>query len=106
MTPAWVRIKNKDGNVVFEKTLKERETFLIKRELFNGQLRSGNAQNVYFVIDDEVLGPLSEHKSVVKKVSLDPKIIRINYVISAIATDIYRDNKFEHVNLNTAEVLE
>jgi hypothetical protein len=48
MTPAWVRIKNQKGDVIFEKTLKRRETYRIDKELFKGILRAGNAQNVYF----------------------------------------------------------
>jgi hypothetical protein len=67
MTPAWVRVKNEAGDVVFEKILKERETYIIDKDLFNGLLRAGNAQNVYFLINREAFGPLSVDKSVVKK---------------------------------------
>ena len=71
MTPAWVRIKNRGGVVVFEKILKQRETYTIDKNIFNGMLRAGNAQNVYFLINNDAFGPLSFDKSVVKNVSLD-----------------------------------
>ena len=82
MTPAWVRIKNNDGAVIFEKILKQRETYFIEKDLFKGVLRAGNAQNVYFVIDEKVFGPLSADKSVVKNVSLDPEVIQSNFIVA------------------------
>ena len=106
ITPAWVRLKNEAGDVIFEKILKQRETYAIDKNLFKGQLRAGNAQHVYFVIDEEVLGPLSKHKSVVKKVSLDPLIIRAEYPVSAITKNyfMYEDNK--KTILDTAVVVD
>ena len=82
MTPAWVRIKNNDGAVIFEKILKQRETYFIEKDLFKGVLRAGNAQNLYFVIDEKVFGPLSADKSVVKNVSLDPEVIQSNFIVA------------------------
>tara|TARA_B100001093_G_C26322149_1_gene798169 strand:- start:207 stop:584 length:378 start_codon:yes stop_codon:yes gene_type:complete len=106
ITPAWVRLKNEAGDVIFEKILKENETYAIDKNLFKGQLRAGNAQNVYFVIDKEVLGPLSKHKSVVKKVSLDPLVIRAEYSVSVVTENyfMYEDNK--KVTLDAAAVMD
>ena len=106
MTPAWVRIKNQDGDVVFEKILKQRETYTVEKDLFNGMLRAGNAQNVYFVINKQIFGPLSNDKSVVKNVSLDPKTIQSNLIISASATKSFWSETQEAVFLNTAEVVD
>lgn len=106
VTPAWVRLKNESGDVVFEKILKQGETYLIGKELFKGELRAGNAQNVYFVIDDRVLGPLAKDKSVVKKISLDPKVIMSNINISIEGTKLYKNEKRNNMPIDTAEVVE
>ncbi len=106
MTPAWVRVKNMDGDIILEKTLGKRETFSISKEIFSGELRAGNAQNVYFIIDKEVFGPLSETKSVVKKVSLNPKSIKDIWGISLEATADYLKLGQDDIFLNTAENME
>jgi hypothetical protein len=106
MTPAWVRIKNEQGDVIFEKILQPRETYAISKNLFKGSLRSGNAQNVYFVIDKNVFGPLSTEKSVVKNVSLDPAVIQGDLVIAKSVGDKFLDYKESSVLVNTAEVTE
>ncbi len=107
MTPAWVRIKNGYGDVILEKTLTNRETFLIKKDVFNGQLRAGNAQNVYFIIDEEIFGPLSITKSVVKQVSLSPDSIKEKWSLSLDTMATYfKSLNEEDIPLNTAENME
>ena len=106
MTPAWVRVKNEFDDIVFEKTLQERETYIITKELFTGQLRAGNAQNVYFVVDSEVFGPLSAQTSVVKEVSLDPQSIKANYIISLEASNSYFAGSSDNAAIDTAEVID
>ena len=106
MTPAWVRIKNEFGDVIFEKILEQGETFLIEKALFTGELRAGNAQNVYFVVDDKVHGPLSKEVSVVKKISLDPESIKSKFLVSAFATNSYVREHLEETTLDTAGVIE
>jgi hypothetical protein len=106
MTPAWVRIKNQDGDVIFEKIMKQRETYTVEKDLFNGMLRAGNAQNVYFLIDKQIFGPLSNDKSVVKGVSLDPITIQSKLIISAAVTEKFWSENKDTVFLNTAEVVD
>ena len=103
LTPAWVRLKNRDGAVIFEKILQARETYFIKKEIFGSQLRAGNAQNVYFVLDDDVLGPLSSDRSVVKNVILDPAVIKKSWAYSAIITKSYHNIEEENIPINTAD---
>jgi hypothetical protein len=106
MTPAWVRIKNANGDVIFEKILKQHETYLIKKSLFKGQLRAGNAQNVYVLIDKQALGPLSNVKSVVKNVSLDPESLKNSLVFSSSVTESFKFKTNGKVIVNTAEVVD
>ena len=106
MTPAWVRIKNQNGDVVFEKILKQKETYIIKKELFTGVLRAGNAQNVYFMINENFFGPLSLDKSVVKNVSLDPKAIKVNLVTSKSIKQRFLTDNSKTSFVDTAGVIE
>ncbi|MDG2474440.1 MAG: DUF4115 domain-containing protein [Paracoccaceae bacterium] len=106
ITPAWVIVKNGNGDIVFEKILKERETYLIDKRLFKGQLRVGNAQNVYFVVDKKVFGPLSKDKSVVKKISLDPVSIKESFLISVGNTEVYGQKWLNETIVDTAEVVD
>ena len=106
MTPAWIRIKNKQGDVIFEKILKQKETYIIKKDLFSGMLRAGNAQNVYFIINENFFGPLSFEKSVVKNVSLDPQVIKENLVTSISIKEMFQTDDLQTMSLDTAGVLE
>ena len=106
MTPAWGRIKNQEGDVVFEKILKQKESYIIKKELFTGVLRAGNAQNVYFIINENFFGPLSLDKSVVKNVSLDPKAIKINLVTSKSIKQRFLTDNSKTIVVDTAGVVE
>ncbi len=106
ITPAWIRVKNENGDVVFEETLKQQESYSVNKELFGGELRAGNAQNVFFVIDEKVFGPLSRNKSVVKNISLNPKLIKLNFSLSAAATESYANKNFDQIIIDTAGVTE
>ena len=106
MTPAWVRVKNGDGDIILEKTLDQRETFLIEKNIFTGELRAGNAQNVYFIIDREIFGPLSLSSSVVKNVSLNPETIKQNWGRANEVTASYFNGIDGDILLNTAENIE
>ena len=106
VTPAWVRIKNQAGDVVFEKILKQKETYIIKKDLFTGVLRAGNAQNVYFIINENFFGPLSLEKSVVKNVSLDPKIIKLNLIASNSIKESFLTDDLNTNFVDTAGVVE
>ena len=106
MTPAWVRIKNQEGDVVFEKILKQKETYIIKKGLFTGELRAGNAQNVYFIINENFFGPLSSEKSVVKNVSLNPKAIKLSFIAANLSKERFLTDDLNTNVVDTAEIVE
>ena len=106
LTPAWVRLKNQAGDIVFEKILKQKETYTIKKDLFNGLLRAGNAQNVYFLINEQAFGPLSLDKSVVKNVQLDPNSIQSSFLSASAVTKKFWLESENTFFVNTAEVYE
>ena len=95
-----------NGDVVFEETLKQQESYLVDKEIFRGELRAGNAQNVFFVIDEKVFGPLSRNKSVVKNISLNPELIKLNFRFSTTATESYAIKNFDQIIVDTAGVTE
>jgi hypothetical protein len=103
LTPAWVRLTNVEGIVVFEKILNAGETYSIEKSLFEGTLRAGNATNVYFFMDGEALGPLSEEKSVAKNISLNPEIIKSTWRFSNNVTRVYLSGNSNEVLVDTAK---
>jgi cytoskeletal protein RodZ len=106
MTPAWVRLKNETGDIIFEKILQKRETYTINKDLFKGLLRAGNAQNVYFLINEQAFGPLSLDKSVVKNVLLDPQSIQASFLSASTVTKKFWMQSDDTFFVNTAEVHE
>ncbi len=103
LTPAWVRLTNGDGIVVFEKILAANESHKIEKELFNGLLRAGNATNVYFLLENQALGPISEVKSVAKKISLNPEVIKSKWTFSETVTSIYLAGENRQILVDTAK---
>ena len=83
---SWIRLKDQKGDIYFERNLKKGEELIIPNELFSGSLRAGNSTKVFFIIDDNIFGPLSNKGSVVKNFSIDPKNIEKN--LSFVSTDI------------------
>ena len=83
---SWIRLKDQKGNIYFERNLKKGEELIIPNELFSGSLRAGNSTKVFFIIDDNIFGPLSNKGSVVKNFSVDPK--NIEKKLSFVSTDI------------------
>ena len=83
---SWIRLKDQKGDIYFERNLKKGEELIIPNELFSGSLRAGNSTKVFFIIDDNIFGPLSNKGSVVKNFSVDPKNIEKN--LSFVSTDI------------------
>ena len=85
---SWIRLKDQKGDIYFERNLKKGEELIIPSELFSGSLRAGNSTKVFFIIDDNIFGPLSNKGSVVKNFSIDPKNIEKNLSFVSTNTDI------------------
>ncbi len=73
--PSWIRINNQEKKVVVEKILKSGEILKIKKDWLNGNLRSGNARDLFFALDGVTYGPVSNSKTVIKKFPIDPDYI-------------------------------
>ena len=103
-SPAWIRLTDNEGTIVLEKTLKPGEKYLFEKDLFSGTLRSGNAQNVYFLINGEAYGPLSTNSTVVKKVSLNPEVIKIKYYLSDKINNLLNNIEIGKELIDTAQI--
>lgn len=73
--PAWIRLSDSNGNVLFEKILKAEETVPVP-DAPGVTLRAGNSGSVFVRIGDAVYGPVGEGTRVVKGVDLSADTIR------------------------------
>ena len=73
--PSWIRINDKGSKVVFEKILKAGEVLEIKDNWFSGNLRAGNARDLFFSLNGVTYGPVSDTRKVVKNFRIDPQNI-------------------------------
>jgi hypothetical protein len=75
VSPSWIRIKDEKRQVVVEKILKAGEVLKIKNNWFNGDLRAGNAKDLFFSLNGVTYGPVSDKRKVIKNFKIDPQNI-------------------------------
>jgi len=76
---AWIRVRNADRAIVFEGLLAPGESYTLPDRVVRGQLRAGNAGDVYIVLDGEPYGPVGRPGSVVKNLSLARTDVRESF---------------------------
>ena len=104
---SWIRLKDQNGDIYFERNLKKGEELIIPNELFSGSLRAGNSTKVFFIIDENIFGPLSNKGSVVKNFSVDPKNIEKNLSFVSTDIDILKPSTInKSYNLSTAKKID
>ena len=75
VNPSWIRIKDEGRKVVVEKILKAGEILEIKNNWINGNLRAGNAKDLFFSLNGVTYGPVSDKRKVIKNFKIDPQNI-------------------------------
>ena len=75
VNPSWIRIKDEGKSVVVEKILKAGEVLEIKANWLNGNLRAGNAKDLFFSLNGVTYGPVSDKRKVIKNFKIDPQNI-------------------------------
>ena len=75
VSPSWIRIKDEGKRVVVEKILKAGEVLEIKASWLNGNLRAGNAKDLFFSLNGVTYGPVSDKRDVIKNFRIDPQNI-------------------------------
>ena len=73
--PSWIRINDTGSTVVFEKILKAGEVLEIQDNWFNGTLRTGNAKDLFFLLNGVTYGPVSDSRKVIKNFKIDAQNI-------------------------------
>ena len=79
--PAWVRIYEPNGNILFENILDTGQRYEVPQSAQNAMLRAGNSGSVYLMIDNNFYGPLGTATGVAKKVNLHAETILQNYTL-------------------------
>ena len=79
--PAWVRIYEPNGNILFENILDTGQRYEVPQSAKTAMLRAGNSGSVYLMIDNNFYGPLGTATGVAKKVNLRAETILENYTI-------------------------
>ena len=104
---SWIRLKDQKGDIYYERNLNKGEEIIIPNELFSGSLRAGNSTKVFFIINDNIYGPLSKKGSVVKNFSIDPNNIKKNLSFISTDLDLFEPNIINKSNdLNTAKKID
>lgn len=85
--PAWVRVRNGDGKVIFEKTLEKGEEYRVPAEVVGTTLRAGNSGSLYFRVGDQVIGPVGPGTSTARNVSLAVEDLSSKYQAADPTTD-------------------
>ena len=79
--PAWVRIYEPNGNILFENILDTGQRYEVPQSAQNAMLRAGNSGSVYLMIGNNFYGPLGTATGVAKKVNLRAETILQNYTL-------------------------
>ena len=79
--PAWVRIYEPNGNILFENILDTGQRYEVPQSAQTAMLRAGNSGSVYLMIDNNFYGPLGTATGLAKKVNLRAETILENYTL-------------------------
>ncbi|MCF6443655.1 helix-turn-helix domain-containing protein [Nereida sp. MMG025] len=85
--PAWVRVRDGDGKVIFEKILEKGEEYRVPAEIAGTNLRAGNSGSLYFRVGDQVIGPVGPGTSTARNVSLAVEDLSAKYQPADTAAD-------------------
>lgn len=76
---AWIRVRNADRAIIFEGLLQPGERYTLPDRVVRGQLRAGNAGDVYIIVNGEPFGPVGRPGGVVKNLSLAAVDVRESF---------------------------
>lgn len=85
--PAWVRVRDGDGTVIFEKTLNAGEEYSLPLGETPPTLRAGNAGALFFRVGQTFYGPAGGRGAVIKNVALGPDMVTETYAQAAPEAD-------------------
>ncbi len=80
--PAWVRVQDGAGNILFEKTLNAGERWIVPEGDEVAVLRTGAAGAVYFAMDGKTYGPAGPSGNVVSGLELNREGLRDAFTLA------------------------
>lgn len=104
VNPAWIRVFQKNGEVLFEKTLDAGQRYRVPADVAEPMLRAGNSGSVYVMIGEKTYGPVGVKTGVARKVELTAGLVEEKYGLVA---DLFQTPLAEPVNFpKTAEAIQ
>jgi len=99
LNPAWVRIFNPNGDILFEKILDAGQRYRLPQDSVGTMMRAGNSGSVYVMVGEKMYGPVGNATGVARKVELDALIVQEKY---ALVEEGFDKPLQDPVNLNVA----
>lgn len=78
LKPAWVRVFDPDGNILFENILDSGQRYRVPETAKSAMMRVGNSGSVYIMIGESLYGPVGTATNVARRVSLNADIVLKN----------------------------
>jgi cytoskeletal protein RodZ len=87
LRPAWVRVFNPNGDILFEKILDSGQRYRVPEAAKTAMMRAGNSGSVYIMVGEQMYGPVGKATGVARKVSLDATLVPETYDLVENALD-------------------
>lgn len=87
LNPAWVRVFNPNGDILFEKILDSGQRYRVPENAKAAMMRAGNSGSVYIMVGDQMYGPVGKATGVARKVKLDAETVPETYALVEEALD-------------------
>ena len=100
LKPAYIRVSESDGTILYSKILDPGEYFLVPRSPGLKSLRAGMSGHVYFRINGNVYGPVGDGPNVERKIDISSKSILNKYKPADFSEDIKAKKIIADLDLN------
>ena len=81
LKPAWVRVFDLYGNILFENILDTGQRYRVPESAKSPMMRAGNSGSVYIMIGESLYGPVGTATSVARRVILNADIVLEKYTL-------------------------
>ncbi len=84
---SWVRVRSADGSVIYERTMRRGDRFVLPSTEDAATLLTGESGAVYFAVNGEHYGPVGRNGQVTKNLSLAAENLRESYAVADLGRD-------------------
>ncbi|TVP73279.1 MAG: helix-turn-helix domain-containing protein [Rhodobacteraceae bacterium] len=85
--PSWIRVRDANGTVLFEKVLDAGERYVVPQSDAPATLRAGNSGSVYMLVDGQPFGPSAPGAQVVDQIALSPEAVTERFSLADLSGD-------------------